>query len=261
MAGAVTASGGSRPYAPLLSFVSASGGVGKSTLALVSAWLASEAGLNVALVEGDLQFGDYGCWLGLEDDVPNLADGLACEPIHLADRLKLYKAPAFPEVAEAVSDDVASLVAGIRRAYDLVIADTGAFWSGLTADLVLNASLVANVADLRPASVMGAVRAAELCSRIGAASTRCVAVYNRYSGKARLSEKEVQQALGGQHVYSVPEGRAIVDSLLAVGAVEDLVASGNAMVVGVDALLCELLPRVGLLYGGAVLRRRRGALR
>lgn len=244
-------------YAPLVVFVSASGGVGKSTLSLVSSWLAASAGVSTALVEGDLQFGDMGYWLGLDGDVPNLSSGMACEPIHLVEGLSLYKAPAFPEVAEEVSDDVASLVAGIRRAYGLVIADTGQFWSGLTADLVLHASLVAVVADFRPASVMGAVRAMELCSRIGVASSRCVTVYNRYSGKARLSEREVKKALATERVLCVPEGRAIVDSLMSVGAVDELVGSGNPMVSGVDGMLCELLPRVGVIYGGAGVRGRR----
>lgn len=249
--------GSPKPYAPLLSFVSGSGGVGKSTLALASAWLASLAGIETALVEADLQFGDYGCWLGLDAGTAGLDSGLSAEPVRLADNLAVYKAPAFPEVAEEVADDVCSLVSNMRRAYGLVICDTGSLWSGLNADLVCNSSLVAVVADSRPASVMSAVRALELCSRIGAASSRCITVYNRYSGKSRLTLKEVGQALGGCHVASVSEGRGIVDSLMSVGAVDDLVASGNPMVTSLDALLCDALPRVGIVYGGAVLRRRR----
>ena len=250
-----------RPTAPLLTFVSGSGGVGKSTLSLTSAWLASLAGVKTALVEADLQFGDFGCWLGLDDDEACLDAGLAAEPVHLADDLVLYKAPPFPEVAEEVADDVAALVGAIRRAYDLVVCDTGSLWSGLNASLVSTSSIVACVADGRPASVMACVRALELCTRIGAASSRCVTVYNRYCGKSRLTHKEVESALGGGHVSDVSEGRGIVDSLMSVGAVDDLVASGNPMVTGVDAFLCEVLPRVGIVYGGAVLRRRRAGAR
>ena len=247
--------------APQLTFASASGGVGKSTLALTAAWLASAAGVSTALVEADLQFGDMGYWLGLDDDVPSLAAGFECEPLHIADGLALYKAPALPEVAEQVADGVAELVAAMRRTYELVIVDTGQFWSGLTADVVLNASAVVLVADSRPSSVMGLVRAQELCARIGVASSRCTAVYNRYSGKARLSEKEVRAALGSRDVCTVPEGRAVVDSLMSIGAIDELVASGNPMVQGVDGLLMELLPRVGIVYGGALVRRRRAVAR
>lgn len=247
--------------APLVTVVSASGGVGKSTIALLSAWLAAAAGISTALVEADLQFGDYGYWLGLDDELPNLSAGMACEPVHLAENLALYKAPCLPEVAEEVADDVAHLAQAMRRAYALVIADTGGFWSGLTADLAVNASLLANVMDARPSSVMGALRAQELCSRIGVASSRCVPVYNRCSSKARMSAREVASVLKADDVHCIADGRSVVDALLTVGSIEELVDSGNAIVRGIDDLLSTLLPRVGCLYAGAVSHERRGLLR
>lgn len=247
--------------APLVACVSASGGVGKSTVALVGAWLAASCGISTALVEADLQFGDMGYWLGLDDDVPSLAEGMACEPLHLAERLVLYKAPALPEVAESISDEAAHLAQNMRRAYDLVIADTGAFWSGLTADLAYNASLVLNIMDTRPASIMAALRVQELCARIGVASSRCVFVYNKYSSRARLSASDAQDALGSEEVCCVDDGRAAVDALICAGSIDQLVDSGNAAVRGIDSLLCSVLPRVGLLYGGAVPSAGKGLFR
>ena len=247
--------------APLVTVVSGSGGVGKTTIALVGAWLASEAGIPTALVEADLQFGDIGYWLGLDDELPNLGAGMACEPVHLTDNLALYKAPSLPEVAESVADDVAHLAQAMRRAYGLVIADTGGFWSGLTADLAVNASLLLNVMDARPSSVMSAVRVQELCARMGVASSRCVAVCNRYSSRSRLSAREVQSVLGADDVLCVGDGRAVVDALLVAGSVEELLDSGNAAVRGLDELLCSVLPRVGCLYGGAAPSPKRGLFR
>lgn len=246
--------------APLLTFVSASGGAGKSTLALSCAWLAASSGISTALVEADLQFGDMGYWLGLDAELPSLAAGQGCDPIHLAPNLCLYKAPPLPEVAEEVSDDVAGLVTGIRRAYSLVIADTGQFWSGLTADLVLQSSLVFNVMDARPASIMGALRVRELCSRIGVPTSRCVDVYNRYSGKARLSDKEAAAALSSQGLHTVADGRSIVDMLVCSGGIEELLTSGNVFVRDADRLLCALLPRVGLAYAATKASAKRGGL-
>ena len=56
--------------APLMTVVSASGGAGKSTIALLCACLAARAGVKTTLLEGDLQFGDYGVWLGLDEELP-----------------------------------------------------------------------------------------------------------------------------------------------------------------------------------------------
>lgn len=247
--------------APLVTVVSGSGGVGKSTVCLLSAWLCASAGISTALVEADLQFGDMGYWLGLDDELPSLADGMRCEPVHLADKLALYKAPSLPEVAEDIADGTVHLVSGMRRAYDLVIADTGGFWSGLTAELACNASLLFNVMDARPASVMAAVRAQELCARIGIAASRCIAVYNRYGSRARLSEAQARAALAPVELHSIGEGRAVVDALLSSGSVDQLVTSGNGAVQGVDALLAAALPRVGVLYAGALAGSRRGLFR
>ena len=243
---------------PLISFVSASGGVGKSTLALMAAWRAASAGVSVALVEADLQFGDIGYWLGFDDEAPSLAAGAACEPIHLASKLVLYKAPPLPELAEDVAEGVARLALGIRRAYDLVIADTGQFWSGITAELVVNAGIVVNVMDIRPTSVMGAVRAMELCSRMGVPATRIVSVYNRYSSRARLAPGQVAAALHSKELVCVGEGRSVVDASLCAGALEELASSGSALVAGVDDMLTCVLPRVGVAFAAPKHARRRG---
>ena len=75
--------------APLMTVVSASGGAGKSTIALLCACLAARAGVKTTLLEGDLQFGDYGVWLGLDEELPDLSLGAECPPLALADCLEL----------------------------------------------------------------------------------------------------------------------------------------------------------------------------
>lgn len=234
--------------APLVTFVSASGGVGKSALALVSGWLAARAGIDTVLLEADLQFGDMAFWLGLDDELPDLGLGVDAAPVMLRDGLSLYKAPCLPEVAEEVSESVAELVSRVRRGGQLVIADTGQFWSGLTADLVCGSDFVLIVNDQRASSIVGAVKARELLGRIGIPASRCACVYNRWGAHARLNEKDVSRGTGVELVLRVPDGKGEVEMLLSSGNIEELVESGNAFVRGIDQALRELMPRMGKTY-------------
>ena len=252
---------GAGGLAPLITVLSASGGVGKSSLALMAGHLAARAGIDTVLLEADLQFGDMGFWLGLDDELSTLAQGRDAQALQVEDRLRLYKAPCFPEVAEDISDEVAGLVPSLRGTCDLLIADTGAFWSGLTADLALASDVLWLVCDARPSSVAGAVRAGELCRRLGVASARCMCVYNRWSPKARLSAQEAQQALDVGNIHCVADGKALVDELLCTGDLEELVVLESPFARGVDALLAATLPRLGRIYAGMPQARKGGWFR
>lgn len=247
--------------AALVTVVSASGGVGKSALSLMAAHLAARAGLHTVLLEADMQFGDFGFWLGLDDELSTLARGKEAKPLEVEERLELYKAPCFPEVAEEVSDEVAALVPSVRKNCDLVIADTGAFWNGLTADLVVASDAICLVADQRPSSIAGAVRASELCRRMGVPDVRRVCVYNRWSTKVRIGADEMRRALDAASVQCVPDGKAAVDECLCSGDLALLVEQENPFACGVDSLLGYALPRIGCPYEPAVRQRKTGWFR
>ncbi len=247
---------------PIISVVSASGGTGRSTIALLAAYLCARAGLATVLIEGDLQFGDYAFWLGLDDRASALGDA-DVEAVELADNLRLFKAPLLPEAAEEVSDGVAAALPRLTQAADVVIADTGAFWNGLTANLLLSSTLFFMVVDRRPSSIMDAVKAVELCTRIGVPALRMVPVYNRWSSRALIGADEARKALDADDIYCIPEGRQPVEDLLGKGDMSALVESENPAVLGVERLLEDVLPRVGHLYSPperGSRRKRRGGL-
>lgn len=236
----------------LVAFVSGGGGVGKSAMALVAAHLAARAGIDTALVECDLQFGDMGFWLDMDEESSTLADGLDARPVSLADGLAFYKAPCFPELAEEVEEDVAALVEALRRRHSLVIADSGSFWSGLTANLAVHSDACIIVADARPESVASACRANELLGRIGVPRVRRALALNRSGAKARVDAATAAKALGLDSVHAVPDGKKLVGEMLCAGDVTGLVGSGNAFVAGVSNMLAAVLPRAGCAYAPAV---------
>lgn len=245
--------------APLITVVGASGGVGRSTIALLSAFLAAESGIDTVLIEGDLHFGDFGFWLGLDNELPNLADN-PIEPIKIHKNLDLYKAPPFPEFAEDVAESLLNQLKNIRANRGLVIADTGAFWSGLVAGLLVESDLFFMLMDNRSTSIAGAVRASELCSRINVPSSRMIAVYNRWVPRIPITSHEAQKALNAPEILCIPEGKKVVDELMSSGSIEELIKLDNPIVQGARELLSATLPRVGHLYTDAPIEGSKGRL-
>lgn len=238
--------GRQEPLAPLIAVVSGSGGSGRSTLAFLMACVAVQEGVDTVLLEGDLQFGDYGFWLGIDERTSDLGDPYTCEPVRCPQGFDLYKAPVFPEVADEVCDALAANLDRIRAGRGLVIADTGGYWSGFTASLLLQCDLFLMVTDGRAASVNAAVKANELCSRLGVPSARMVVACNRWSSRCVLSPADVARSLGVEKAHCIPDGREVVEELLRGGEFKELAESGNPVVSATSMLLQAMLPRVGI---------------
>lgn len=247
--------------APLITVVGASGGVGRSTIALLAGLLSAASGIDTVLIEGDLQFGDLWYWLGLDDEQPSLGDPGVPIPIPVAEGLELYKAPVLPEAAEEVTDRVAAQLSLMRAERGLAIADTGGFWSGLTANLVVEADLVLLAMDGRPTSVVGALRASELCTRLGVPQARIVPVLNRWNPRGEVKPSDLSRAFDVPEVNCIPDGKRSVTRMVEAGDCQELAAMDNPMVRGVRDLLTAVLPRVGHLYKDARLGSRREAVR
>lgn len=242
---------------PLITLISASGGVGKSTLALILAQLTAFEGIETAVIEGDLQFGDMGFWLGINVNSPSLSSGAACEPIAISNHLSLYKAPVLPELAEEISESVANLVDHVRSNYQLVIADTGQFWSGLTGELLYASDLVLLVMDHRKTSVYGAIKALELCRRMSIPNARIACVVNRASNISKSEFEKIQQLLGCSELFKLADGKAAVESLLEMGRLEEFIETEASPSADAAKLLGTLLPRVGLEFSRTPQKRTR----
>lgn len=242
--------------APLIAVVGGSGGVGRSTVAVLSAALSAAQGMDVALVEGDLQFGDLGFWFGLEDSLPNLGSPRTCTPVECPPGFALYKAPLFPEVAEEVEDVLAQELERMRAGRDLLIADTGGMWSGYTASLLLQCDLYFMVVDQRPSSVASALKACELCHRLKVPRTRMVVVYNRWSSKVAISAREVGRALDATHLCCIQDGREPLDELIRCSGMDELLQGENPALAGARELLRQALPRVGCSFEAADSKRK-----
>ncbi len=126
---------GRPPLGRLHVFYGAKGGVGTTTLAINAAiGLHRELGRSVALVDGNLQFGDHRVFLDLGLDRKSILDAVSAPAID-ADLLRrvlvrhdsgidLLLAPPQPEMAELVTDEhIGQILTILRSLYDYVVVD------------------------------------------------------------------------------------------------------------------------------------------
>jgi pilus assembly protein CpaE len=247
--------------------LSGRGGVGKSTVALMTAFAAQRRGSRVALVDLDLQFGDMGYLAGKEPSsrIERLSLAQLCgqeAPPPLPDEaLALVLAPEQPEQGEQFAPAVPRLLEQLAAAHDLVVINTGSFWTDVHAQTVRCCDHLVFLMDQRATSIEACKQAVDLCVRLQAPQARFHYLLNGCGRHAALTPQDVGLALGGVEVCGLADGGSLVDELLALGCPLELLASGNAFVASVEAFLDTLAghPSKGSLAGQAERGGRRGA--
>ena len=236
------------PKATTIAVVSGSGGSGKSTIAAVLSLLSKNAGLSTAVLDADLQFGDMDYLLGVQEPIRiediaedggrlrNLAGQGAKE------RPALVAAPRRIETSEVVVSEIPRILETLKSMFDVVIVNTGAFWSDSQAMVLESADSVVFVMDARPSSLRATAHAMELCVRLGVATTGFTFVVNKHEKTSLLSAVDVACALHGVKASEAPYGGRDVDELLGAGYPEELIASKNSFVEAMADLLESLLP-------------------
>lgn len=230
----------------VMALVSGSGGVGKSSLAACCAVHAQACGLKTLVIDADMQFGDMGYLVGAKDSAdiaelaldPGRAARIEAEPGMPA----LACAPKRLEESEAIVDHMARLIAGVRPHFDLVVINSGSFWSELHAQIIESSDLTLFVLDQRPSSIRACTRALDLCRRCGIATQSFRFVLNFCSRHALLTSIDVSCALQGARVEEVKDGGKEVGELLGAGLPRELLASKNPFSESVRALCERLVP-------------------
>ena len=229
-----------------VAFVSGRGGVGKSTLSLLTAILLQRRGFKVALLDLDLQFGDLAYFVGQtsESAVQRMGldaaiNGPGClQPS--AERLCLIEAPLRPEYAEEHMEEISGFIASLTALADYVILNTGSFWSEFQAVLAKKADKLIFVMDQRATSVRGCKQAVDLCVRLQIPSVRFGFLLNRCARNAPLTTLDVSLALGGVEVYGIADGGHLVDEMLSLGNPYGLLDNDAALQESFEQLLASL---------------------
>lgn len=238
-----------------LPVVSGSGGAGKSSIAVLSAFLLQGLGYDTLLVDFDLQFGDASELLGIKN--PLRIEEVIASPRKLVQlqpegRIPaLLSAPRRLEESENIVHKASWLLDQLMNRFDAVVCNTGAAWAEQHAVLLERSTKALFLIDQRPSSVRACRHAVDLCARCGIATTPFVFALNRCSKKASLTSIDVSCALHGAPVVELKDGGRDVEELLGAGLPDELLASKNDLCTSLERVLLNLLPSEHKLLSAA----------
>lgn len=230
----------------IVSVLSGNGGVGKSTVAACLAVLFQEKGLKTVLVDLDLQFGDAGFLLGLDDVVG--IDELVRQPERINQVKPAGGLPAVVgipdklEESEALVAYTSEVLSLLKSRFDAVVVNTGSFWSDCHIQVSEASDQVLFILDQRPSSVRSCSRALDLCARCGIAVQPFRFLLNLCSKHALLTSLDVSCALHGIQVGELKDGGREVGELLGAGLPLELASSKNPFIESLREIVPQLVP-------------------
>jgi pilus assembly protein CpaE len=202
----------------------AKGGVGATTLAYnVGASIAATGRQSVALLDGSLQFADLRALLQIDDGVPAITDLPTAKvsqhdlsEVAWRDRsgMDIFFAPPRPEMAEMISaQDVAKLIALLRRVYNVVVVDTASSLNDVNLALLDAADQILVVLAYEAATLRQSLIMISTFVRIGYPADKLRFLLNRSDSVGGLTPSEIEAQLGRP-----PEFRVVSDGPLVLAA-------------------------------------------
>jgi pilus assembly protein CpaE len=219
---------GRPPLGRVLAFYGAKGGVGTTTLAINTAVaLHRELNRRVALVDGNLQFGDHRVFLDLGLDRKSIVDVVQSATIDQDlvrssmvkhdSGVDLLLAPPSPESAELVSVDqhhVARILDQLRALYDYTLVDIDKRFDETNLDTITAADtlFVVMTADL---SCLKNVRLVlETMTQLGVPREKVQLILNRSNAFTGIAVKDAENVLKRKIEFQVVnEYRAAISAL------------------------------------------------
>jgi len=249
---------GERHHAPILTFCSGRGGVGKTTLVATAAAVAASWGMNVGVLDLDLSCGNLfssfglarGCDLArLGASGPVSPDDIGAVGVAACEGVTLWGPCDLPEMAETAMPAVAELVRGVARIADVVFVDTSTTFTDAVAQAAQESDRLILVSDGSRGSSAALARMGGLAVRLGVARTRIARVENRVNPRAKLdlSTGRAEVGLEAARVLRASEGGDELSDYLASGEVDELVRVGSAFTDSVGTLVAQLLSELGRL--------------
>lgn len=231
----------------LLPVVSGSGGAGKSSVAVLAAVIAKEMGYSTLLVDFDLQFGDMREVLGVSGALS--VDELLAAPARVSHLMEdgalpaLLAAPRRIESCDEVMGEAGLVLDSVMPRFDVVVANTGAFWIDLHALLLERASKALFLVDQRASSLRACKHAVELCARCGIATNPFVFAVNRCAKGSSFTSMDVSCAMQGARAVELLDGGRDVEDLLSAGMPLELLGERNGLCTSIERVLSDFLSR------------------
>lgn len=248
-----------------MSVVSGRGGVGKSTLCLMLALAAKSQGLRVIVLDMDMQFGDLNFLCNQDSSFSPIGYGLGGTELDFrklgAGAIPVLYPMEKPEYSELLSKETGQLLDRARKGADLVLVNTGSFWTDIHADLMSWSDVVLFVMDQRASSIRGCRAARDLCIRMGIPSSRFCFVLNRCTNRGHVSIYDCAISLGVDEVHEVPDGGPEVEEAFSLGVPSSFYDEGGPLVESLEEVVSSTLARFGIKTEGSKARGSKSTFR
>jgi pilus assembly protein CpaE len=204
------------PKGKIVTIYSPKGGTGCTTLAVNLAITLNNEDTRVALVDGNLQFGDVAVFLNEQGkntiiDLAPRAEELDPEIVedvmlkHAASGLHILAAPSRPEYAERVSSSqFAKVLEYLRQMYAYVIVDTAALLTDATLSAIDVSDLIVLVTTQDIPSIKNCRLFLDLLQTLGIERDRILFVMNRYDKRINITPDRVAENLKQEVVSVIP---------------------------------------------------------
>jgi pilus assembly protein CpaE len=204
------------PKGKIVTVYSPKGGTGCTTLAVNLALTLNNEDTRVALVDGNLQFGDVAVFINEQGkntiiDLAPRADELDPEIVeevmlkHASSGLHVLAAPSRPEYADKVSSGQFSKVLEyLRQMYAYVVVDTAALLTDVTLAAIDVSDLIVLVTTQDIPSIKNCRLFLDLLQTLGIERDRVLFIMNRYDKRINITPDRVTENLKQEVVAVVP---------------------------------------------------------
>ena len=236
-----------------LPVIGANGGVGKSTIAFLSAVCAARLGCKTLLVDLDLQFGDMALYSQVEQVIS--LNQLAADPC-LVEQLEpvpegfcLVGSCTLPEQSDEALNALEQVIEYASSHFDVIVSNGPAFWDDKHMALLERAGKILFVLDQRISSARAAQKAFDVCMRCGLAASPFLFLLNKCGRQSQLTYMDVTCATQGAPCKELPDGGRAVGEYLEARQALCLFDEGNDLALELSDLMTEILPGCNVMKG------------
>jgi pilus assembly protein CpaE len=208
----------------VISVYSPKGGTGATTIAVNFALGLKTEDNKVALIDGNMQFGDVAVLLNEQAknsvlDLTTRVDELDKEVIedvfinHAASGIRVLAAPPRPEMAEAVlADQFNKLIQYLRSCFTYIVIDAASYLTDVVLSGLESSDLVILITTQDIPSIKNCSAFLTLADGLGIKRARVLFVMNRYDKRITISPERVGESLHQEIVATIPFDDRMVSS-------------------------------------------------
>ncbi len=206
----------------LIVLYSPKGGTGCTTLAINLAVALQNTETPVALVDGNLQFGDVTVFLNEQSknsvaDLAPRADELDPDIInevmitHAASGVKILASPSRPEFAESVSgDQFAKVLQYLRRQFSYIVVDNSSILTDVALAAIDSADIIILLTNQDIPSIKNARLFLDLADILKINRKRILFVMNRFDKRIGITPDKVAESFKHEVVAVIPADERLV---------------------------------------------------